>query len=62
MSYRITSSSPDGTTRMTFSDPREALRAAETAISEGRGDVWIADDEQHLFTVSEFVRFVDGAK
>jgi hypothetical protein len=62
MVYRITSTSPDGTTRITCSDPAEALRVAETAIDEGRADVWIADDEQHLFTVGEFVRFVDGAK
>ena len=62
MAYRITSTSPLGTPRITCADPAEALRAAEAAIDEGRADVWIADDEQHLFTVSEFVRFVDGAK
>jgi hypothetical protein len=62
MAYRITSTSPQGTTRVTCSDPTDALRAAEAAINEGRGDVWIADDEQHLFSVGEFARFLDGAK
>ena len=62
MTYRITWTSPDGATRVTASDPAEALRTAQAAIDAGHGDVWIADDDQHLFTVKEFVRFVDGAK
>ncbi|HTK35008.1 MAG TPA: hypothetical protein VL358_06925 [Caulobacteraceae bacterium] len=62
MPYRITYTSPDGATRITCADPAEALRAAEAAIAEGRGDVWIADDEQHLFSVGEFARFINGAK
>ena len=62
MAYRITSTSPEGTTRITCADPTDALRVAEEAIADGRGDVWIADDEQHLFSVGEFARFINGAK
>lgn len=62
MPYRVTSTSPAGTSRTMTSDPSEALRQATDAVAEGRGDVWIADDEGHLFDVREFERFLNGMR
>lgn len=60
--YRITSTSPEGMSRTMTSDPVEALRQANQAKAEGRGDVWIADEEGHLFDVKEFERFLNGMR
>jgi hypothetical protein len=60
MQYRVTSTSPEGTTRLGCSEPDQALEFAREASAEGRRDVWIADAEGRLFTLREFERFLDG--
>jgi hypothetical protein len=59
MAYRITSTSPDGTSKATSADAEEALRLAREAEDEGRDEVWIADDEGRLFTAREFERLLN---
>ncbi len=60
--YRITSTSAEGMSRTMTSDAVEALRQAREAKDAGRGDVWIADDEGHLFDLKEFERFLNGLR
>lgn len=58
MRYRITYTTAEGTTRQGTSDPDDALKFALQLIEQGKQDVWISDEEGHLFTPREFGAFL----
>ncbi len=58
MRYRITYRTAEGTTRLAGSDPDVALKFALQLIEQGKEEVWLSDDEGHLFTPREFEAFL----
>ncbi len=62
MRYRITYRTAEGTTRVGTSDPDDALKFALQLLEQGREDVWMSDDQGHLFTPAEFEKFLNQGR